>query len=79
MTKPEERTRAVTETRLFLETLHGSQDEIMWGLVRSVALQLLRHYPLDLDLAASAEALPEIWAAPPSEQAHCLCRCTGDG
>ncbi|WP_338048485.1 BPSL0761 family protein [Paraburkholderia terrae] len=61
---PEERTRAVRETRLFLETLLSSEDEIMWDLVRTVASQLLRHFPLDIDLSVSASALPGVWSSP---------------
>jgi hypothetical protein len=61
---PSERTKAVIETRRFLRTLSDAEDEIMWGLVRSAALQLLRHYPLDVDIDASSAALPSVWAAP---------------
>ncbi|MFM0168841.1 hypothetical protein PQR33_05760 [Paraburkholderia sediminicola] len=68
MTMPEERTKAVMETRRFLETLVGSETEIMWGLVRTVAGQLLRHYPLDVDLSVSASALPGVWAPPADTQ-----------
>ncbi|MGF6924368.1 BPSL0761 family protein [Paraburkholderia sp. 40] len=68
MTMPEERTRAITETRQFLETLLGAEDEIMWGLVRTMAGQLLRHYPLDVDLSVSASALPGVWAPPRDKQ-----------
>ncbi|MEB2509171.1 BPSL0761 family protein [Burkholderia multivorans] len=31
--------------------------------VQSVAERLLRHYPLDIDLAVSAAALPGVWSA----------------
>jgi hypothetical protein len=34
------------------------------GLIQSVAVGLLRHYPLEADLMESAAALPEVWAAP---------------
>ncbi|BFG77767.1 hypothetical protein PTKU46_58000 [Paraburkholderia terrae] len=68
MTMPEERTKAIMETRDFLETLLGSEDEIMWGLVRTMAAQLLRHYPLDVDLSVSASALPGVWAPPADKQ-----------
>lgn len=64
MTTPEERTKAVRETRQFLETLRGAKDEILWDLVRTVAGQLLRHYPLDFELTRSARALPDVWGAP---------------
>ncbi|WP_319001436.1 hypothetical protein [Burkholderia sp. AU39826] len=33
------------------------------GNVQSVAERLLRHYPLDVDLAVSAAALPGVWFA----------------
>ncbi|WP_336298102.1 hypothetical protein [Paraburkholderia bryophila] len=40
-------------------------DEItVDGLIQTVALGLLRHYPLDIDLDVSASALPGLWAAP---------------
>jgi hypothetical protein len=39
------------------------------GLVQTVALGLLRHYPLDIDLDVSAVALPGIWAAPKARRA----------
>ncbi|MGF6931198.1 hypothetical protein OKW41_000337 [Paraburkholderia sp. UCT70] len=68
MTMPEERTRAITETRQFLETLRSSETEIMWGLVRTMAGQLLRHYPLDVDLSVSASAVPGVWAPPRDKQ-----------
>ncbi|MDQ0621006.1 BPSL0761 family protein [Paraburkholderia graminis] len=64
MTMPEERTKAITETRQFLKTLLGAEDEILWGLVRTVASQLLRHFPEDTDLRMSASALPDVWAPP---------------
>jgi hypothetical protein len=68
MTMPEERTKAVVETRQFLEMLRSSESEITWGLVRTMASQLLRHYPLDVDLSVSASALPGVWAPPRDSQ-----------
>jgi hypothetical protein len=68
MTMPSERTKAVIETRRFLRTLSDAEDEIMWNQVRSVALQLLRHYPLDADIDVSSVALPSVWAAPSKVQ-----------
>ncbi|WP_421377655.1 hypothetical protein ACOCG7_00525 [Paraburkholderia sp. DD10] len=38
------------------------------GLVQSVAIGLLRHYPSDVDLNRSASALPGIWAQPTVER-----------
>jgi hypothetical protein len=62
MTTPAERTKAVVDTRDFLETLSNAEEVTIPGLVQSVATGLLRHYPLDGDLAVSALALPGIWA-----------------
>ncbi|MGA7779104.1 MAG: BPSL0761 family protein [Paraburkholderia sp.] len=64
MTKPDERTKAVLETRDFLRLLAVADEVNIPGLVQSVASGLLRHYPLDSDLAVSALALPELWALP---------------
>lgn len=64
MTTPEERTNAVVETRDFLRLLAGTDEVTIRGLVQSVAVCLLRHYPLDIDLEVSAGALPGIWAVP---------------
>jgi hypothetical protein len=64
MTTPDARTRAVVETRQFLQTLAAGDEISIPGLVQSVALCLLRHYPLDIDLAISAEALPYLWSHP---------------
>lgn len=64
MTMPDERTKAVVETRDFLRLLAVAGEVTIPGLIQSVATGLLRHYPLDVDLAVSALALPEIWALP---------------
>lgn len=64
MTTPAERTKAVVDTRDFLETLSNADDVTIPGLVQTVATGLLRHYPLDVDLDVSASALPGIWAHP---------------
>lgn len=64
MTTPLERTKAVTDTRELLQMLARADEITIGGLVQTVALGLLRHYPLDNDLDVSAAALPEIWAAP---------------
>ncbi|MDR6469404.1 hypothetical protein J2777_003132 [Paraburkholderia graminis] len=64
MTTPLERTKAVTDTRELLRMLARADEITIGGLVQTVALGLLRHYPLDIDLDVSAAALPEIWAAP---------------
>lgn len=64
MTTPDERTKAVVETRKFLRMLAGADEITIPGIVQTVAVGLLRHYPLDVDLAVSALALPGIWAHP---------------
>ncbi|MDN7576344.1 MULTISPECIES: hypothetical protein [Burkholderia] len=39
----------------------ASADELtIHGLVQSVAVSLLRHYPLDIHLEVSAAALPNV-------------------
>lgn len=64
MTTPRERTKAVTDTRELLQMLAAADEITIGGLVQTVALRLLRHYPLDIDLDVSAAALPGVWAAP---------------
>lgn len=69
MTTPSERTKAVTDTRELLQMLARADEITIGGLVQTVALGLLRHYPLDIDLDVSAAALPGVWAAPKLRQA----------
>ncbi|WP_429251434.1 BPSL0761 family protein [Paraburkholderia sp. GAS333] len=64
MTNAYERTQSVVETRKFLQTLARADEVTIRGLVQSVAVCLLRHYPLDVDLEVSAAAMPELWAPP---------------
>jgi hypothetical protein len=64
MTTPSERTKAVTDTREFLQMLARGEEITIGGLVQTRAMGLLRHYPLDIDLDVSASALPGIWAVP---------------
>lgn len=64
MTTPRERTKAVTDARELLQMLASADEITINGLVQSVAIVLLRHYPLDVDIEVSAAALPGIWAAP---------------
>lgn len=75
MTTPAERTKAVVDTRAFLEMLANAEEVTIRGLVQSVAIGLLRHYPLNVDLAVSAFALPGVWTHPtaerPEERAAC--------
>ena len=65
MTTEHERTKGVVETRKFLQMLASAVDVTIRGLVPSVAECLLGHHPLDVDLEASASALPGVWARPP--------------
>lgn len=62
MTTPYERTKAVTDTREFLQMLASADRVDCHGNVQSVAEHLLRHYPLNIDLDVSAAALPGVWA-----------------
>jgi hypothetical protein len=62
MTTPAERTKAVVDTRDFLQMLSVAEQVTIPGLVQSVAIGLLRHYPLTVDLDVSASAIPGIWA-----------------
>ncbi|RQU12755.1 hypothetical protein DF157_23640 [Burkholderia cenocepacia] len=64
MTTPYERSKSVTETREFLQMLASAGDIANRNHVQLVAVRLLRHYPLDIDLEMSAAALPSIWAVP---------------
>ncbi|MFM0152888.1 BPSL0761 family protein [Paraburkholderia sediminicola] len=64
MTTPTERTKAVLDTRHFLQMLANADEVTIPGLVQTVAAGLLRHYPLHIDLSVSASALPGIWAQP---------------
>ena len=69
MTTPRERTKAVTDTQELLQMLAAADEITIGGLVQTVALRLLRHYPLDIDLDVSAAALPGVWAAPAHRRA----------
>jgi hypothetical protein len=64
MTTPDERTKAVLDTRDLLNLLAASPNVTIPGLVQSVAMSLLRHYPLTIDLDISASELPTVWAHP---------------
>ncbi|MFL9917974.1 hypothetical protein PQR75_21785 [Paraburkholderia fungorum] len=67
MTTPAERTKAVLDARDFLSLLAASPEVTIRGLVQSVAIGLLRHYPVKVDMDASASALPGVWAHPTFE------------
>ncbi|MET3243478.1 hypothetical protein ABIE53_000223 [Burkholderia sp. OAS925] len=64
MTTPDERTRAVLDTRHFLQILAAPDEISIAGLTRTVAIGLLRHYPVELDISVSACAVPAVWAEP---------------
>ncbi|WP_408115705.1 BPSL0761 family protein [Caballeronia grimmiae] len=64
MTSSTERTQAVLATRDFLQLLSNAESVDIPGLVQSVALTLLKHFPMRDDLIASAAVQPELWAAP---------------
>ncbi|KVS41514.1 hypothetical protein WK43_22920 [Burkholderia ubonensis] len=68
MTTPRERTKAVVDTREFLRMLASADEVTVRGLVQTMAMCLLRHYPLDIDLEVSAAALPGVWAVPEHRQ-----------
>lgn len=65
MTMPSERTRAVLDTRDFLERLaraeltgESHQTLITW------AKALLRHYPEDTHIYLASKAFPAYWSSP---------------
>ncbi|WP_313064403.1 BPSL0761 family protein [Paraburkholderia sp. LEh10] len=64
VTTPHERTRAVVGARDLLTILSDGRGPYSGDLVRTLALTLLRHYPLEVDIAVSAAALPGVWAEP---------------
>ncbi|WP_175938375.1 BPSL0761 family protein [Caballeronia sp. BCC1704] len=68
MTTPAERTKAVVDARDFLLMLSNAEEVTIRGLVQSVAIGLLRHYPLNVDLEVSALALPGVWTHPTAER-----------
>jgi len=61
MTLPDERYRAIRQTRQFLQDL---QDRTIYPrvprLVRAEAYRLLRHYPTEYDLERLAEKSPNV-------------------
>jgi hypothetical protein len=61
MTTPAERTRSVRGTRQLLEILANHRGQINHCLVRTLAIQLLRHFPCDADIAVSCSSLPTLW------------------
>lgn len=62
---PDERTRAVVETRAFLEMLACQQEGIRSpSVLQKHAKALLRHYPNNGDMRLTAVALPIWWSSP---------------
>ncbi|AQH01369.1 hypothetical protein A9R05_21285 [Burkholderia sp. KK1] len=47
--------QAVARTREFLETIVASEDALLWDLVRTCALMLLRRFPLQSDCALMSQ------------------------
>ena len=62
MTMPYERTKVVIETRELLRLLARSDGSPVPSTIHDLARQLLRHFPLDVDIDVSAAALPGVWA-----------------
>ena len=66
MTMPDERTRAILETRKFLQSLtYPPNTPRVPKYVREMARRLLRHYPSNGDVALANSALPQ-WFGPPA-------------
>lgn len=65
MTMPSERTRAVVETRRFLEKLAaGRMVRESPQRLQNYAMSLLRHYPSAADMHLTSAALPAWWSPP---------------
>ena len=63
MTLPDERYRAVVQTRRFLLDLcNPEHTPRVPKLIRETARSMLRHYPSDYDLRTAARASPEVFA-----------------
>lgn len=64
MTLPDERYRAIRESRRFLEQLcNPSASPGVPKIIRTQARALLRHYPSDYDLELLCRAAPEVVTA----------------
>ena len=62
MTLPDERYRAVVQTRRFLLDLCNTQHTPrVPKLIRDTARSMLRHYPSDYDMNRAAQAAPEVF------------------
>ncbi len=62
MTLPDERYRAVIQTRRFLLDLCNPQHTPrVPKIIREHALSMLRHYPSDWDMTRAAEGAPDVF------------------
>ena len=62
MTLPDERYRAVVQTRRFLLDLcNREHTPRVPKIVRDTARSMLRHYPSDWDMQRAAESAPEVF------------------
>ena len=62
MTLPDERYRAVVQTRRFLLDLCNSEHTPrVPKLIRDTARSMLRHYPSDYEMTRAAEGAPDIF------------------
>lgn len=62
MTLPDERYRAVVQTRRFLLDLCNSQHTPrVPKIIREHARAMLRHYPSDWDMTRAAEGSPDVF------------------
>ena len=62
MTLPDERYRAVVQTRRFLLDLcNREHTPRVPKLIRDTARSMLRHYPSDWDMNRAAESAPEVF------------------
>ena len=62
MTLPDERYRAVQQTRRFLLDLcNREHTPRVPKIIRDTARNMLRHYPSDWDLDQAAQAAPEVF------------------
>ncbi|WP_429500507.1 BPSL0761 family protein [Paraburkholderia youngii] len=67
MTTPAERTRSVRGTRQLLVILASHTGQFDHRLVRTLAIQLLRHFPSDADIALSNCSLSTLWGELPGD------------
>ncbi|WP_429253646.1 BPSL0761 family protein [Paraburkholderia sp. GAS333] len=63
MTTPAERTRSVLGARRLIEILARSSGRFDHNLVRTLAIQLARHFPSNADIGLSSDSLPTIWGS----------------